>query len=171
MKRTPSSKKTGRKAERDPLAGDAATIVNDLRRLFRAIHEYSKAIQRAVGFSGPQVWALTVIQDTPGISLGDLSDRLFAHPSTVSGVVDRLVERGVVLREVNADDRRGIRLTLTDVGREMVARSPSPVQVGLRRALEQMPEAQLAALRRSLDEIVAKTEAYRFEAPFFDIDE
>lgn len=141
-----------------------------LRRLFRGLHEHSKAMLRRVGLSGPQVWALTIVDSQPGLSLGALAERMFAHPSTVSGVVDRLVERGALLRETNGKDRRGVQLSLTPLGRRLVRKGPSPIQSGLRAALESLPAPRLRELRRSLEEIVRATETGRLEAPFFDLE-
>ena len=149
---------------------DAAEIVNSLRRLFKAIQEYSKAIFKQTGLSGPQVWALTILKGEPGLSLGELSERLFAHPSTVSGIVDRLVQRGAVSRVADTQDRRGIRLSLTSVGKQLLKRSPPPVQWGLTRALQSLPPLQLRQLRRSLEQVVGVTAARRVEAPFFEVE-
>jgi DNA-binding MarR family transcriptional regulator len=151
-------------------AGDAAEVVNNLRRLFKAIQEYSKAILLQTGLSGPQVWALNILAGKSGLSLGELSERLFAHPATVSGIVDRLEKRGAVRRAVDPEDRRGIRLSLTPLGRRLLRKSPPPVQVGLRRALEGLPASRLRQLRRSLDQVVRDTAASRVDAPFFDFE-
>lgn len=148
---------------------DAREVVNCLRQLFRAIQEYSKAILGETGLSGPQVWALTILDAESGLSLGELSERLFAHPSTVSGIVDRLEERGAVRRAVDPEDRRGLKLALTPVGRRLLRKSPPPVQLGIRQALEHMPAVRLRQLRRALEQIVRSTMARRIEAPFFDI--
>jgi MarR family transcriptional regulator, organic hydroperoxide resistance regulator len=156
---------TRRSAHRIPRRGargeDAAAVIDALRRLFRAIQEYSKAVQSRSGLSSPQLWALQIVGAHPGVSIGELSERMFAHPSTVSGVVDRLEGRGALRRETDERDRRGVRLTLTARGRGALRRSPQPVQSGLARALEQMPRAQLALFRRTLDEVVRQTEAVR----------
>lgn len=146
-------------------------MVRTLRRLFKAIHEYSKAIHRRTGLSGPQVWAMSLLRDHPGLSLGALAEKMFAHPSTVSGVVDRLEDRRAVRRSVDREDRRGVRLHLTPAGRRLVRRSPPPVQVGLRRALLAMPASRLRSLRRSLERIARDTEADRIEAPFFEVED
>lgn len=155
-------------AQRHGTATDAREVVNNLRRLFKAIQEYSKAIWRQTGLSAPQVWVLNVLEGAPGLSLNELSERLFAHPSTVSGIIDRLEERGVVRRERDPADGRGVLLSLTPRGRRMVGSSPPPVQVGLRSALERMPPPQLRQLRRSLDHLVRETAARGLEAPFFE---
>ena len=157
--------------DRSDKAYDLAEVVNSMRRLFKAIQEYSKAIFRRTGLSGPQVWALTVLDNEPDLSLSELSERLFAHPSTVSGIVARLVQRGAVTRIVDREDRRGIRLALTPSGRRLLRKSPPPVQLGLRRALEALPSRQLRQLRRSLQQVVAETAARQVEAPLFEVEE
>lgn len=147
-----------------------AEVVNLLRRLFRGVHHYSKAMLRGSGFSAPQVWALNLIGQEPGLSLRGLSERMYAHPSTVSGVVDRLVERGAVKRAVDPDDRRGVCLSLTERGRRVLRRCPPPIQDALRQAVSAMPAARRRTLRRALEEVARATETDRLKAPFFDLD-
>ena len=144
--------------------------MNGLRRLFKAIQEYSKRIFKKTGLSGPQVWALTILEAEPGLSQGELAERLYAHRSTVSGIVERLQERGVIDRVTDPDDRRGIRLSLTPLGRRVLKKSPPPVQIGLRRALEGLPAAQLRRFRRVLQSVVQQTAAAGMDAPFFDVE-
>ena len=151
-------------------AREVAEVVNGLRRLFKAIQEYSKRIFKRTGLSGPQVWALTVLEAEPGLSQGELAERLYAHRSTVSGILERLEERGVIRRITDPDDRRGIRLSLTPLGRRILKKSPPPVQIGLRRALERLPNAQLRRFRRTLQSVVQETAAAGMEAPFFDVE-
>jgi DNA-binding MarR family transcriptional regulator len=150
---------------------DSAEVVNDLRRLFKAIQEHSKAILRRTGLSGPQVWALTILAAEPRLSLGELAERLFAHPSTVSGIVDRLEKRGAIRRAIDPLDGRGIRLSLTPLGRRVLKRSPPPFQVGLRAALDNLPSAQLRHLRKGLERVVKETSARRFASSFFDVED
>jgi len=142
--------------------------VSSLRRLFRAIHEYSKALHRRAGLSSPQLWALHLLEQEPDLSLKGLSERMFSHPSTVSGVIARLSSRRLVRRETDGRDRRGIRLRLTHEGRKLLRTAPPPLQLGLRRALDEMPAPRLRELRRSLDEIACKAEVTDVVAPFFD---
>lgn len=163
----------GRRAARRgtvPKGAEAGRVVDCLRQLFKAIQEHSKAILGQTGMSGPQVWALAVLAKEPGLSLGDLAERLFAHPSTVSGVVDRLEARGAVTRTTDPEDGRGVRIALTAAGRRLLRRSPPPFQHGLRRALEGLTPSRLRSLRLSLEEVVRATAASKIEAPFFEVE-
>jgi MarR family transcriptional regulator, organic hydroperoxide resistance regulator len=149
---------------------DATEVVQMLRRLFKAIHEYSKAIHKKSGLSGPQVWALTILEKSPDISARELASLMFVHPSTVTGIIGRLEGKGAITRVVDSRDKRGVRLSMTRAGRRILKSTPPPVQVGLARALTRLPPRRLSELRRSLEKIVRETEADRLSAPFFGFD-
>jgi len=158
------------KYKRAARAADVGEVVQILRRLFRAIHEYSKAILRRSGLSGPQVWALTLLEAHPGLSARGLASRMFVHPSTVTGIIKRLETKGAISRSVDKADRRGVQLHVTRQGLRILKRTPPPVQVGLTRALESLPQRRLRDLRTSLERIARETEANRVKASFFDLE-
>lgn len=57
--------------------------------------------------------------DPAGLKLSDLGSRLVVTKANVTGLVDRLVQRGLVFRDAQ-DDRRVTIAKLTDEGRKMV---------------------------------------------------
>ena len=151
----------------DDKALHTTEIVASLRRLFKAVQVHSKATLRATGLSGPQLWALTLLEAEPGLSLGELARRMYAHPSTVSGVVARLVRRGAVRRVTDPRDRRGVRLSLTPSGRRVLRRCPPPVQVAIHRVLLRMPAGRLRQIKEALSLIVLETEVIDLAPPLF----
>ncbi|KUO77343.1 MAG: MarR family transcriptional regulator [Desulfosporosinus sp. BRH_c37] len=68
---------------------------------------------RQYGFTGPQIGLIIGLHKNPYLTLKEMSECLGLSKSTVSGIVDRLVEKGVVLREIPADNRRIVRLSLS----------------------------------------------------------
>lgn len=84
--------------------------------LFKAVHKiyrdqiYEKS--RQYGFTGPQIGLIIGLSKNPYITLKDMSECLGLSKSTVSGMVDRLVGQGVVIREIPQDNRRTVRLSL-----------------------------------------------------------
>ncbi|MFA6544884.1 MAG: MarR family transcriptional regulator [Limisphaerales bacterium] len=65
---------------------------------------------------------LNVLTDFPGgCTQSDLSRQLIMHRSNVTGLVDRLEERGLVARKENADDRRAWLVVLTPAARRLLA--------------------------------------------------
>jgi DNA-binding MarR family transcriptional regulator len=57
-----------------------------------------------------------------GIMLGELSRRMMVSNGNITGLVDRLVQSGLIERRVSETDRRAARVRLTDLGREQFAR-------------------------------------------------
>jgi DNA-binding MarR family transcriptional regulator len=65
---------------------------------------------------------LNVLTDFPdGCTQSDLSRQLIMHRSNVTGLVDRLEERGLVARKENATDRRAWLVVLTPTARKLLA--------------------------------------------------
>ena len=85
--------------------------------LFKAVHKiyrdqiYEKS--RQYGFTGPQIGLIIRLNKNPYITLKEMSELLGLSKSTVSGMVDRLVGQGVVIREIPEDNRRIVRLSLS----------------------------------------------------------
>lgn len=68
---------------------------------------------RQYGFTGPQIGLIFVLLKNPYITLNEMSELLGLSKSTVSGIVDRLVGQGVVIREIPENNRRIVRLSLS----------------------------------------------------------
>ena len=65
---------------------------------------------------------LNVLIDFPdGCTQSDLSRELIMHRSNVTGLVDRLEQRGLVARRDSSEDRRAWRVVLTASGRKLLA--------------------------------------------------
>lgn len=85
--------------------------------LFKAVHKiyrdqiYEKS--RQYGFTGPQIGLIIGLHKNPYITLKEMSECLGLSKSTVSGMVDRLVGQGVVIREIPEENRRIVRLSLS----------------------------------------------------------
>lgn len=78
---------------------------------------------RTVGMheiSAPQFGTLLLIEANPGISQSAVAEALRFDRSTLVQIIDRLEKRGVVVREVSANDRRSHALRLTDKGTDLL---------------------------------------------------
>src|SRR4029453_9455083 len=85
--------------------------------------------------------------DRPSDSLNDLAERTATHQSSVSVVVRRLVERGLVVRTPSAADKRRIEIDVTPAGRALLAEAPITIQQQLIEGLGTLPidrQVQLA---------------------------
>jgi DNA-binding MarR family transcriptional regulator len=70
-----------------------AEITDNLRRVFQVVNELSKKAERETGLTGPQLWAIKVIAEAAPIKVSDLARRMYLHPATVVGILDRLEGR------------------------------------------------------------------------------
>ena len=154
----------------EPLS-DVQAVVQSLRRITKSLHEFSKAVDREFGITAPQLWALRTINSLGGCSAGTLATRMCVHPSTVTGVLHRLEEKGLIVRQKRPEDRRTVFLTLTPAGRRLLERAPHPAQGQLVAALRNLPPADVAHLRRTLEKIVDAMELGDVHARFFFSDE
>jgi DNA-binding MarR family transcriptional regulator len=74
---------------------------------------------RRLGLSIPQFDLLSTLTEQEGISQSELAERLYVTKGNVSGLVDRLVQAGLVERRAIAGDRRSYAMHLTPEGRRL----------------------------------------------------
>jgi len=136
-------------ARRRPAGADAAaavtSVLNSLRRVVRAFRAMAQTAEDVLGISGAQHFVLQKLADAPALSLNDLAARTMTHKSSVSVVVKRLVDRGLVRRQRSSADGRGIVLSLTAAGRRAMARAPDSAQTRMIAALRRLPSRDLEA--------------------------
>ena len=113
------------------------------RYQIRKFLRFSKDLLSTEDLTPDQYQALLAIRasNPPGrLSIRELAEQLqVRHHSTV-GVVDQLVLRGVVVRQVAPEDRRKIFLTLTEKGEVLIARLAPPHHEELNRLSPEMIE-------------------------------
>ncbi len=151
------------------VARDAAIseIMQSLRRIFKAIQDYSHEVSGKFGITGPQLWALKTISQNESLSLKDLSERMYLHPSTITGVVDRLEKKGYVARKRDQADRRVIYVELTAEGMTLAKRAPNPAQGKMIYGLKNLKKGDLNLIYNSVQKLVEIMEAQNIKATFF----
>jgi DNA-binding MarR family transcriptional regulator len=98
----------------------------------------------------PQFKTLSVLYNGPA-TMGELAEYLGTGVSTVTGIVDRLVEHGLVVREEDRRDRRVVVGRLTAVGVEVVDRIILAARSRLGRVLDELTVDDLQQLVRSCE--------------------
>jgi DNA-binding MarR family transcriptional regulator len=129
-------------------------VLDSVRRIVRLLREQSRASEERVGLSAAQLFVLQKLDGAQPLSLTELAARTLTHQSSVSVVVRRLVEMGLVQRRPAAGDARRLELSLTKRGPQLAARAPSAAQERIIAAIEQLPARTQAALAASLEALV-----------------
>src|SRR5690348_10622103 len=127
----------------------AGRSLNVIRSVVRALNLNTRAIEQQSGISLAQLFVLEQLEQQPATSLTDLAGRTATHQSSVSVVVQRLVDRGLVSRTRSGTDRRFVEIVITDAGRGVLANAPETVQVKLLQGLGRLANGdreQLASL-------------------------
>ena len=142
-------------------------IMQSLRRIFKAIQDYSHEVSEKFGITGPQLWALKTISQNESLSLSDLSERMYLHPSTMTGVIDRLERKGYVTRSRDKVDRRVIYVQLSAEGKRLAKRAPNPAQGKMIYGLKQLKKGELNLIYDSVQKLVKIMEVENVKVTFF----
>ena len=86
-------------------------VLDFLRLLWSIEHSLqrtSKSMQASLGVTGPQRLVLLIVGRAPGISPGDLARIVRLHPSTITGVLQRLERKKLLVRKQDSRDSRRV---------------------------------------------------------------
>jgi len=129
----------------------AESIERDIREIREALRRPLEAEYAQGQLTGPQRSVMQAVFRSAGLSLKELAAGVGLNHSTVSSIVDRLEERGMIQRSTDPEDRRVTRISVTTEVRDfMRERAPALVSNPLAQALARAPEADRLAIQRGL---------------------
>ncbi len=135
-------------------ADDIQGVIDNLRRVSQAINEHSKNAISKTGLTGPQLWAIKILDKEAPIRVSELARRMFLHPATVVGILDRLENKELITRIRSKEDRRAVDVCLTELGKKIVADAPEVTQTLLINGLNGLTEDQLRCVTEGMKLIV-----------------
>lgn len=130
-----------------------AGIIDDIRRVFQGLAEKSRRIEHATGLTPSQTWAIKMLEAAP-MKVSDLAKRMYLHPATVVGILDRLEAKDMVQRTRSDKDRRVVNICLTDRGRKLLQNSPEVAQGHFLHELEALSTQELETIHGGMEKIV-----------------
>jgi DNA-binding MarR family transcriptional regulator len=80
------------------------------------MHRRANAVFARFELTADQFVVLTALAGGDGVTQKDLAQRIHSDPNTMSEMLGRLERRGFIVRDRHADDRRALRVTLTQAG-------------------------------------------------------
>ena len=95
-------------------------ICNEFMRVNSALKSLLQKASDEYGLTVQQMWAMYALHCDGAMLMGAVAGRLHCDASNVTGIVDRLVARGLVERQPSATDRRAKQLALTARGRQII---------------------------------------------------
>ncbi|MCJ7744343.1 MAG: MarR family transcriptional regulator [Dehalococcoidales bacterium] len=133
---------------------DKKEVMNEImelqRRMSQVIIPYAIASWRELDVPLAQLKSLLIIAGKGETNFSTLAQDLRVTPGNVTGIIERLVEQGLVSRKPSPEDRRIIWLQATDKGRDLLANLMESQTRHMARILEYMSLEDLKSLLRGL---------------------
>ncbi len=147
---------------------DTQRVLDSIRRIVQTLRVASRAAESRYGLTAAQLFVMQKLAENRAASLNELAARTLTHQSSVSVVVQKLVERQLVARRAAREDARRVLLSLTPAGRALVRKAPLAAQERLIAAVNALPAAQRRELARLLSRVAGSTGADTSPPLFFE---
>ena len=131
--------------------------VNKVERLLRRVAFIVKRRGRDIladfGITNPQFNALLALRDNADMTMGELCEKLMLACSTATDLIDRMEKNGFLVRNRDAQDRRVIRLAVSEKGRQVITEVMSARRRYVASMLQKLTEEEQTQLAQSLDRL------------------
>lgn len=118
-------------------------IIFAIRRLMQAGELYTKELNKKYQISAPQLNCLLALYENGPLPPSRIANHIMVKSSTITGIVDRLEQKGLVARFRNSPDRRVITIELTDAGKKLAQNAPPPIQQKIMDGLKRLSENEI----------------------------
>jgi DNA-binding MarR family transcriptional regulator len=108
-----------------PLSDAEYARLAAFRHALRSFLSFSEAAAAKIGLTGQQYQALLVVRAMPEsaeMTVNELAQQLLIKHNSAVGLVDRLVDQGLLMRKASREDRRKVELRLTAKGSRVLGR-------------------------------------------------
>ena len=138
------------------LKGDVDQVVEAIIYLSTESRRITKELARRADLTGPQLTVVKLLEQVGDLSLSELSDRIRAQNSTVTGIIDRMERENLVVRERSKEDRRVVHIKLTPKGQQLARDIPiEPIEI-FKGALETLSAQEMRDLVRILSKVAKR---------------
>ena len=138
-------------------------IIYQIRRLMQAGELFTKELNKAYQVSAPQLHCLLALHENGPLPPSQIARHIMVKSSTVTGIIDRLEQKGLVYRLRNSPDRRVITIQLTEAGKELAQNAPPPIQHKIVDGIRKLPEGEIKQIILSLSKLTHMLDVYDLE--------
>lgn len=129
-------------------------VLRRFRVVFNAVRSHFQQVEKQVGISGAQVWALSVIKENPGIGMIGIAKSMDIHQSTASNLIKTLQIKELIKVDKALEDRRNVKIYVLPTGLKILKQTPGPFEGVLPDALVRLPPDTLQRLNKDLCELI-----------------
>ena len=154
----------------ESLPNTAEQALIALRRILKVVEAQARTLARDTSLTPSQVIVLKELSARESAQPGELARSAGLKQATMSILLDRLQERGLVQRTRGDEDRRTIRVQITQDGRRVLAEAPDLLQIEFGSRFTQLPTWEQAYINAALTRLVALLGAGDIDAsPVLDV--
>lgn len=112
-------------------------------------------VLKPYGISEPQYNVLRILKGQNGkcMPLYEIQDRMVQRMSNVSRLIDKLLEKGYVLRSERKDNRRMVDIQITDKGLKLIDELDAPIEKAFKQINENLKKEEARQLSEWLDKL------------------
>ncbi len=130
-----------------------------LAECYQAFEQISAIQIRSFGLTPSQFDIIATLGNTEGMTLGELGEKTLITKGTLTGVIDRLQDKGLVKRRCCEEDRRSTIVQLTARGEREFERVFKPHVQFCKQPFADYGEAEYVALERELRKLKERLQA------------
>jgi DNA-binding MarR family transcriptional regulator len=138
------------------IKSDVDQVLEAIIYLYTESRRITKELARRADLTGPQLTVVKMLEQIGELSLSDLSERIRAQNSTVTGIIDRMEREGLVVRERSKEDRRVVFIRLTTKGKKLAEDLPVETWEIFHDALESLTASEVRDLVRILGKLARR---------------
>ena len=133
-------------------------FLSPIHKASRQITIYLERATAELGVSPVEGHLLSYLKTYSPCPVSEI-ERVFGHkPSTLTSILDRLAERNLVTRQINASDRRSFTIELTSEGRKLAGKIQKTLEAFEQRLQNCITEKEIAGFRAVMEAIAEVTD-------------
>jgi DNA-binding MarR family transcriptional regulator len=153
-----------------PAMNSAEEVLTALRRVIRATDLHSRHLEKTVGLTAPQLLLLQILRQRGQVTIGALAREMNLSQATVTTVMDRLEDRGLVTRTRSDSDKRKVLAALTEDGDKLLINAPTLLQQQFVRQFQDLQDWEQSMIISALQRVAQMMDAQHLDAsPVLDI--
>ena len=146
----------GNKPERKIICDD---VLIAIRRIIQSVDLHSRYLLRHFGLTGPQLIILKEISDRKEVSISEIAKAVSLGQPTVTGILERIENRGLIIRRRSKSDKRKVLISITETCQTLMKKAPPPMQEHFIDSFTSLQDWEQSMILASLQRIVSLMDA------------
>lgn len=94
-------------------------MATNIEQAYRHLEHIYERLINPLGLNVLEWYALRALYEEDGLSASHLASLVCRHPSSMTALLDRMEEKRLLRRQIDSEDRRSVRIYLTETGRAL----------------------------------------------------